>query len=364
MPHLSDGELHAYLDGALEQLERGASERIREHLEQCAGCRSRLDEERVLHERADALLAGAAPARVAVPSFEELRRRAQDGSPTPDVNAPRSARPWTPPWGLAWAATLVLALGVGWASRGVLGPGSDVARERFVGATASAPVADAAADVSEDARRAEAEEAVAELTDRVRQSAPDAAAGAPSARMRAQAQADPPRPEEDRLADAERSAVAGGAVPAAPPVPETVRELRAEPRAASADRAKMDAEAEPAAASSALPSDAPDTEPLAVPGLDVLVIEPDAGVPGQPGVRILQRLHQGDTLELRYFGILSATDAGLGESRPGRIRMRDLPNPALEPGWSQVVMRRGSGWLVARAPMSRESLQFLLRMLQ
>ena len=72
----------------------------------------------------------------------------------------------------------------------------------------------------------------------------------------------------------------------------------------------------------------------------------------------------GDTLELRYFGILSATDAGLGESRPGRIRMRDLPNPALEPGWSQVVMRRGSGWLVARAPMPRESLQFLLRMLQ
>ncbi|MCA9738058.1 MAG: hypothetical protein KC645_10585, partial [Gemmatimonadetes bacterium] len=134
--------------------------------------------------------------------------------------------------------------------------------------------------------------------------------------------------------------------------------------AASADRAKMEAEADAPVPSTAPQSDAQATEPLAVPGLDVLVIEPDAGVPGQPGVRILQRLHQGDTLELRYFGILSATDAGLGEARPGRIRMRDLPNPALEPGWSQVVMRRGSGWLVARAPMPRESLQFLLRMLQ
>ena len=102
---------------------------------------------------------------------------------------------------------------------------------------------------------------------------------------------------------------------------------------------------------------------LAVPGFEILAIEPDAGVPGQPGLRILQRLHQGDTLELRYFGLLTTGDATLGTNERERISMRDLPNPPLKAGWNQVVLRRGNGWLVARAPISKESLEFLLRVL-
>ena len=80
-------------------------------------------------------------------------------------------------------------------------------------------------------------------------------------------------------------------------------------------------------------------------------------------MRILQRLHQGDTLELRYFGLIGGSEARLGGSEARSIRMKDLPNPPLEPGWNQVILQRGSGWLVARAPMTQESLEFLLRLL-
>jgi hypothetical protein len=96
MSHVDDGTLHAYLDGQLSPVER---EQLERHLAACPACRARLDEERALIERADALLALAAPPERAIPPFHELRH----------------ARPWMrlrlP---LAWAATVLLAVGFGW----------------------------------------------------------------------------------------------------------------------------------------------------------------------------------------------------------------------------------------------------------
>ncbi|HXV89735.1 MAG TPA: zf-HC2 domain-containing protein [Gemmatimonadales bacterium] len=103
MSHADEGTLHAYLDGELTAVERAGLEA---HLEACAACRTRLAEERDLVERAQGLLRRAAPPEVAVPP---LRRTGGGG---------RGARPlprWMP---LAWAASVLLALGGGWIARG------------------------------------------------------------------------------------------------------------------------------------------------------------------------------------------------------------------------------------------------------
>ncbi|HMA44908.1 MAG TPA: zf-HC2 domain-containing protein [Gemmatimonadales bacterium] len=102
MSHVDDGTLHAYLDGEATAVER---ERLEAHLAGCAPCRARLEEERDLIERAGRLLGLAAPPERPAPSFHELRR-------------PRRGGRYRLP--LAWAATIALAVGIGWYSRGLL----------------------------------------------------------------------------------------------------------------------------------------------------------------------------------------------------------------------------------------------------
>lgn len=101
MSHVDDGTLHAYLDGESTAVER---ERLEAHLAGCAACRARMEEERVLIERAGRLLGLAAPPERTAPPFHELRR-------------PRRGGGYRLP--LAWAATIALAVGIGWYSRGV-----------------------------------------------------------------------------------------------------------------------------------------------------------------------------------------------------------------------------------------------------
>src|SRR3989449_6013807 len=102
MSHADDGTLHAYLDGQLSPVERG---QLEAHLASCPACRARLDEERALIERADALLALAAPPERAIPPFHQLR----PSSPSPQ---PRPLWQFRLP--AVWAATVLLALGLGW----------------------------------------------------------------------------------------------------------------------------------------------------------------------------------------------------------------------------------------------------------
>jgi len=98
MSHVDDGTLHAYLDGELAPAE---AQGVAAHVAQCPACRTRVDEERALIARADQLLGLAVPPDRQVPPF-----RAGDSKPP--------ARLW---WRVrlpvAWAATVVLALGVG-----------------------------------------------------------------------------------------------------------------------------------------------------------------------------------------------------------------------------------------------------------
>ena len=95
MSHVDDGMLHGYLDGALSALD---AVRIERHVAECAACQQRLDAARGLIQRAARLLEWASPpADRAAPPLAELR---------PHV-PPR----WRVP--VAWAATIVLALGAG-----------------------------------------------------------------------------------------------------------------------------------------------------------------------------------------------------------------------------------------------------------
>lgn len=96
MPHVDEGLLHAYLDGELSPVERT---RVDEHLTGCLACRTRLDEERQLIERASKLLGFAAPVERPAPPLHQLER--------PKVW-------WHVRMPLAWAATVILAIGLGW----------------------------------------------------------------------------------------------------------------------------------------------------------------------------------------------------------------------------------------------------------
>src|SRR6266850_1916984 len=96
MSHVDDGTLHAYLDGELALVERA---RLEAHVAECAACRSRLEEERALIARASGLLGLAQPPERAAPPLHELRR--------PSVV-------WRLRVPVAWAATVVLALGLGY----------------------------------------------------------------------------------------------------------------------------------------------------------------------------------------------------------------------------------------------------------
>jgi hypothetical protein len=96
MSHVDDGTLHAYLDGELPSVERA---RLEAHVAECPACRTRLDEERALVERASVLLGLALPPERAAPPLHQLRQ-------------PRLG--WRLRVPLAWAASVVLALGLGY----------------------------------------------------------------------------------------------------------------------------------------------------------------------------------------------------------------------------------------------------------
>ena len=109
MSHVSDGALHAYLDGALDEYPSGEAEAIREHLAVCPDCAARVDEERRIRDASTAILVGTTPP-IEVPPLEELRARAAALGRAKDPIPVRLYR-------LGWAASIVLAVGAGWMLR-------------------------------------------------------------------------------------------------------------------------------------------------------------------------------------------------------------------------------------------------------
>ena len=108
MSHVDDGMLHAYLDGGLSALD---AVRVERHVADCGACQLRLDRRaRWCSERRGCSKWASPPADRAAPPLADLR---------PAVGAPR----WRVP--VAWAATIVVALGVGiYGGRSVLSGGT------------------------------------------------------------------------------------------------------------------------------------------------------------------------------------------------------------------------------------------------
>jgi hypothetical protein len=101
MPHIPEDELHAYLDQALGRLR---CVEIESHLAECTRCRDARDGIAALRDRTTALLARLAPRHTVVPAYADIRRRAQ-------LRIFRQQRVVAR---AAWAASVVLALGIGW----------------------------------------------------------------------------------------------------------------------------------------------------------------------------------------------------------------------------------------------------------
>lgn len=121
MPHLDEGTLHELLDGEVPSSDLPP---IQAHLAACAECRARLEEAREFAGTADQLietieLTEPAPPRGAV------------------IPSRRPARPWGRD--LAWAATVVVAVGAGYLARGSNRPTGVALTDSAVPVAAAAP---------------------------------------------------------------------------------------------------------------------------------------------------------------------------------------------------------------------------------
>ncbi|HET9441097.1 MAG TPA: hypothetical protein VFO52_13050 [Longimicrobiales bacterium] len=196
MSHVDDGELTAYADGAYP-VDDPVALRISAHLSTCANCRTRLEQNEDLRTRAAEILSYAAPASLQAPPFESLQAQ---------VNEQRAAIPRAVP--LAWAATIILALGIGWFGRGAW---QGVPQRSSIAMEETAPAASAV----EPPIATPAPTSEADMTSARPQSAPAAKTRAPQI-----AAADQVRTDAENVAtDAAVGAAAGRAAIAATPPP-------------------------------------------------------------------------------------------------------------------------------------------------
>jgi hypothetical protein len=389
MSHVDEGALHAYLDGALEEYPTGEARRIRAHLERCEACAQALARARTLRDEADLLLA-MPNVDVSPPPLEELRTLARSAA-----ESERASRRGVPLYRLGWAASVVLALGVGWMLRG------------GVPEVSAPPVAEAVNPSDVGAAQQEARR-LARAQESAGPGVVNATPGVPAGRQERQvAEAVPPAPmpespaaldvattedlvyaelddAEEAAADlAEMALAAGGAgepdppmVPAVTPEPgvglaadantavvaqaplEAPTEAERDDAPASSDRTALSARS--AQVSSALQiegftsreresrrasaADASEPGSLVVPGLEVVSIvwREEGVVPA--GVRVLQRLGDGGQLELIHLpagfdpGSVEAAGAGVGE----------------------LVVPRDQGWLIMRGPLAEDEFRSML----
>ena len=163
MSHISKGDVHAYLDGALGAYPDEAATHIREHLNECSECAELLEDERRLRQEASAILAASTPGQVELDPFEELLARATEADRQERAEGregsgqTRSARPLLGSrlYSLRWAAMVVVSLGAGWMARDLTGPAGEPARrtasELVVQELDFAPPADEERLASDDA---------------------------------------------------------------------------------------------------------------------------------------------------------------------------------------------------------------------
>ena len=200
MPHIEEGQLHALLDGAY-QGDSPEARAIHAHLSACTDCRSLLESERVIRERAHDLLERARPLPETIPPFDTIVRRSR----------PQRAA-LLPPARLAWAASVLIAIGLGWFGRDLNTRRSVQMTQESLAAGAPPTAADS---LRTDARAPSASDAAASAVEPA--SPPPASASAPSPDERALAdrRAAPP-PEQTNQAQAKTRVAEEGVIVSAP----------------------------------------------------------------------------------------------------------------------------------------------------
>jgi hypothetical protein len=240
MSHIDEGLLHAYLDGETAGAERSVLE---QHVAGCVECCARLEEARALRDRSTGILSGSGPATVTPPPFEEVVARSRS------VEARRRVFRLNRLTTLGWAATLVIAVGVGWIARGTLGIGERATQQPGVAAVDSAAphLAEQIAEPESGAGTAERTLAQAPMRESTEESgrAQRRDEPAPPAALKSEvapAEEEPadyrPEAEEARAkmaqADVERQPAAGVAAPATPAAGEARARAPATPAAGEA----------------------------------------------------------------------------------------------------------------------------------
>jgi len=381
MSHISRGDLHAYLDGALGHFPQDVAAEIREHLSACLECARRLEEERELRRNASEILAKTSEVPVDLIPFEELVTLA--GRPAKPEGARGSVTSRLRP--LRLAATIVISLGAGWLARDLTGPATRV--ENRVAAEVARPLGGSlrGEDETEVGRSVDQvdvplkEEPTAGAafvdTDEV---LPESASPVSLARSQPELRLREARSStvaevafEDVAAERERSIVDEPlASPSAPR--ENVAQARGlasvlEQEGAGVRRSleARDALADALAddRSDAGPDAAPDVStPLLIPGIRVLDVRftPQAGASGV-SVVVTQEMTGGQVVELRFVPV--AGDGFENRDVITEVLSRDTneaPGDALPEGWNEVVRSVPGGVATLRGPFAESELSRLL----
>ena len=117
MLHVDEGRIHAYLDRQLEFAGLDARQELEAHIAQCADCATLVERARSNHATAAALLQRSEPIDIGLPPFDVVTARARRGAGSAETRTIKRLR------GLAWAASIVVAVGVGWYAQLSLGSG-------------------------------------------------------------------------------------------------------------------------------------------------------------------------------------------------------------------------------------------------
>ena len=388
MSHVNEGQIHAYLDRQLEFADQADRERFETHVAECSDCTVLLEEARAIHARATGMLGDSRPAVADMPSFETVVTRASERSArwatVKTLNRTRA---------LAWAASIVVAVAVGWYAReverdlfdfdeSVVALAEDQGEELEGVAGAGAAAADLAGGQPAAPTLAAPEAARVLVAPALQQAAGRRAEGAPAVAAATE--------EENRVAlPAERQRLVAGELSAKAVARTLVDSVRAEVPTAAL-RVSRDA---PAAlkrarelAESGLFAEVEAPAPtddllwiavsrdeaersiggklLLVDGLDVVEISIAATEP-RASVRVIQLLPSGDSLEIVQQPTTPEVDRVAGGLESRLQDARDEQEAAAnESEISSVSVIRGDVVVEMRGRISIDSLRVLLSRLR
>ena len=385
MSHVDEGQIHAYLDGQSEYADRSARERLESHVAACRECAALLEEARAIHSRATGILGDSEPSTVDLPAFEEILQRASDRT-SRSASVRKLHRTRT----LAWAASIVVAVAVGWYARISITSPTQTAERQL---EANEPALGFAEDQAAEAEVTTEEQAAADPQPAATFADRDALAST-ATRGRAEQAAGAAVEAEEQAVD---SRLAQGRVATAPAAaPAAQRQVPADELARAAERRLVDSTRLQVAAERVQARGAREPEVaggvfapvsglanapgwtevsrpqaeqhlgrqiLVVEGLDVTSISISSEAPDAI-VRVVQLLPSGDSLEIvqRPSAELDRlADVVVAERRDAPLEKKAAAD---ESDVSSVVTTRGNLLIEMRGKLSSDSLEVLLSRLR